>query len=259
MVRVRLVGMGNVLGIDVGGSGIKGALVDLTAGEFASDRVRIPTPEKSTPANCAEVIGRIIHHFAADLGDEPIGVTVPAAVVRGVVPMMANLDKSWAGLAATAYLSASLGRRIVLINDADAAGLAEVYYGAAKDVPGIVMVLTLGTGIGSAVIHDGVLLPNTELGHLELDGHDAETRASAGARDKGNLSYKDWAARLDRYLNHVQMLFSPDLFVIGGGVSKNHKQFLPLIHLRTPIVPAKLRNRAGIIGAAWAAVNLPPT
>jgi len=248
--------MGNVLGIDVGGSGIKGALVDLTVGDFAGDRLRIPTPKKSTPANCAEVIVKIIESFSDDLGDGPIGVTVPAPVVHGTVPLMANLDKAWNGLPATAFLTQEVGRPITLINDADAAGLAEVYYGAARDVPGVVILLTLGTGIGSAIIHNGVLLPNCELGHLELDGFDAEKRASSGVKEKEDLSYEVWAKRLDRYIGHVEMLFSPDLFVIGGGISKNYRQFLPLLHLRTPIVPAQLRNRAGIIGAAWAAANM---
>jgi len=249
--------MGHVLGVDVGGSGIKGALVDLAIGDFVSDRVRIPTPKKSTPGNCAEVIGRIVEEFADRVGSGPVGVTVPAPVVHGTIPLIANLDKSWTGLAATAFLRERLGRPIVLINDADAAGLAEVYFGAAKDVPGVVIVLTLGTGIGSAIINNGVLLPNAELGHVELDGFDAESRASSGVKEKEDLSYEAWAKRLDRYLGHIQMLFSPDLFVIGGGISKNHKQFLPLLHLRTPIVPAQLRNRAGIVGAAWAAANLP--
>ncbi len=174
----RLAGMKLALGVDVGGSGIKGALVDLKAGEFASDRMRIATPKKSTPANCADVIARIIESFAGQLGDAPVGVTVPAPVVHGRLPFMANLDKGWTGLDGAAFLGERLSRPIRLINDADAAGLAEVYYGAAKDVRGIVIVLTLGTGIGSAIINDGVLLPNTELGHVELDGFDAEKRAA---------------------------------------------------------------------------------
>ena len=246
-----------VLGVDVGGSGIKGALVDLKGGDFASDRLRIATPKKSTPANCADVIARIIESFADQLGEAPVGVAVPAPVVHGHLPHMANLDKSWAGLDGAAFLGQRLSRPVGLINDADAAGLAEVYYGAAKGVRGIVMVLTLGTGIGSAIINDGVLLPNTELGHVELDGFDAEKRASSGVKEREELSYEVWAKRLDRYLQHIEMLFSPDLFVIGGGISKNHRQFLPLLHLRTRIVPAQLRNRAGIVGAAWAAAHPP--
>ncbi|MCL1841744.1 MAG: ROK family protein [Propionibacteriaceae bacterium] len=248
--------MAYVLGIDVGGSGIKGALVDLDQGVFASDRVRIPTPKHSTPRACCDVIAQIIDAFADQLGDEPIGITVPAPVVHGFVPRMANLDKGWTDLPALEFFTQRLGRPIVLINDADAAGLAEVYYGAAKGQPGVVIVETLGTGIGSAIIHNGVLLPNTELGHLELDCHDAESRASAGAREREQLGYKEWAKRLDRYFGFVEMLFSPDLFVVGGGVSKNHEKFLPLLHLRTPIVPAQLRNQAGIVGAAWAAKHL---
>ena len=242
-----------ILGIDIGGSGIKGALVDTTTGEFLSPRLRIPTPRKSTPQACARTIARIIEKLAPGDDDIRIGITVPMPVVHGAVPMVANLDQEWKGLPAQAFLTAELGRPVTLINDADAAGLAEVYYGAAKGVPGIVVVTTLGTGIGSAVIHDGVLLPNTEFGHIEVAGKDAETRASAGVREKEKLSYKEWAKRLDAYYQTLERLLWPDLFVVGGGVSKNHEQFLPLLHLRTPIVPAALRNRAGIVGAAWAA------
>ena len=249
------------LGIDIGGSGIKGALVDIATGEFASPRLRIPTPKKSTPQACARTIAHIVEKLVAgsdgdvgsDGGDIRIGITVPAPVVHGTIPMIANLDQGWKGLPAEAFFTSELGRPVTLINDADAAGLAEVYYGAAKGVPGIVVVTTLGTGIGTAVIHDGVLLPNTEFGHIEVNGKDAESRASAGVREKEELSYKDWAKRLDAYYQTLERLLWPDLFVVGGGVSKNHDQFLPLLHLRTPIVPAALRNRAGIVGAAWAA------
>jgi len=248
--------MHDVLGIDVGGSGIKGAMVDLEAGDFAGERLRIPTPKRSTPAACADVIGRIIDAFADQLdADTPVGVTVPAPVVRGLVPWMANLDKGWTDLDAAGFMAKRLKRPTVLINDADAAALAEIQYGAAKGQMGTVIVLTFGTGVGTAIFHNGVLVPNCELGHIELDGVDAESRVSAGAREREELSYEKWAVRLDRYLGFVERLFWPDLFVIGGGISKNHKQFLPLLHLRTPIVPAQLRNRAGIVGAAWAAAN----
>jgi polyphosphate glucokinase len=244
--------MANVIGIDIGGSGIKGAVVDTQTGEFSSDRVRIETPKKSTPHACAKVIRKILEQLGAP-DDAPIGVAMPAPVVHGKIPMIANLDKEWLDLAAEKFLKKELKRPVAMVNDADAAGLAEVYCGAAKDHDGIVIVTTLGTGIGSAVINNGVLLPNTELGHLEIDGHDAESRASAGVRDKEELSYHDWAKRLDIYYRAVEKLFWPDLFVVGGGVSKNHKQFLPLLHLRTPIIPATLRNRAGIVGAALTA------
>lgn len=247
--------MTNVLGIDIGGSGIKGALVDLASGELASSRVRIDTPRKSTPKNCAVVLEKILDCFEGRIGDRPIGITVPAPVVHGRIPMIANLDKAWTNLPAQDYFSDVLDREVVVMNDADAAGLAEVYYGAAKDQPGVVIVTTLGTGIGTAIIHNGVLLPNCELGHLELDGHDAESRASAGYMERTRMGYRRWAKRLNRYYQHLEMLFWPDLFVVGGGVSRDHDQFLPLLELRTKIVPAHLRNQAGIVGAAWMAVN----
>ena len=245
-----------IIGIDVGGSGIKGALVDVDTGEFKSERLRIPTPKKSTPRACARTIEHIIDKLAPHRKNVRIGITVPAPVVHGTIPMIANLDQSWTNLAAQTFFTEQLGRPVTLINDADAAGLAEVYYGAAKGVPGIVVLTTLGTGIGSAVINNGVLLPNTEFGHMEVNGHDAETRASAGVRDREQLTYKEWAKRLDIYYHALEKLLWPDLFVVGGGVSKNHDQFLPLLHLRTPIVPAALRNRAGIVGAAWAAAQV---
>ncbi|MFV0428752.1 MAG: polyphosphate--glucose phosphotransferase [Arachnia sp.] len=245
--------MSTILGIDVGGSGIKGAPVDLDAGEFAADRLRIPTPATSTPTAVAGVIKEIIDHFSDAIGDSPIGLAIPAPVLHGFVPFIANLDESWHGIDAEKILREELGRDITLVNDADAAGLAEAHFGAAKDNPGLVLMTTLGTGIGSAIIYRGVLVPNAELGHLELEGYDAEKRAASSVKDREGLSYKKWAKRLQRYYSHVEMLFSPDLFVVGGGVSKNSDDFLPLLKLRTPIVPAMLRNKAGIIGAALAA------
>lgn len=244
-------GMSIFLGIDVGGSGIKGAPVDLDTGELVADRLRIPTPAKSTPENVAAVVKQIIDHFADVIGDSPVGLTIPAPVVHGVIPFIANLDQSWAGINADQFFEERLGRKIFLVNDADAAGLAEVHFGAAKGNDGLVILTTLGTGIGSAIIHRGVLIPNAELGHLELDGHDAETRAASSVKDKHDLSYKHWATdRLQPYYSHVEMLFSPDLFVVGGGVSKDWDKFGPLLKLKTPIVPATMRNRAGIVGAA---------
>jgi len=243
------------IGIDIGGSGIKGAVVDLTTGEFISERLRIPTPKKSTPENCADVIARIIKKLAPDGADLRVGITVPAPVVHGRVPMIANLDQSWHNLKAEKFLADHLGRAVTLINDADAAGIGEVYYGAAKGTPGKIVLTTLGTGIGSAVINDGQLLPNTEFGHIEVDGKDAEVHATAGVRERENLTYAQWAKYLDRYYQALERILWPDLFVVGGGVSKNHDQFLPLLHLKTPIIPAALRNRAGIVGAAWAAAN----
>lgn len=243
------------LGIDIGGSGIKGAPVDLTTGELTQSRLRIPTPEKSTPKNVGDVIGEIIDHFTPTVGDVPVGITFPAPVVHGVIPFIANLHQKWAGLNADEFLTERLGRNITLVNDADAAGLAEVRFGAAKNHQGVVIVTTLGTGIGSAIIHRGVLVPNSELGHLEIDGHEAEKRAASSIKDKEGLSYKDWTKRLHRYYSHVEMLFSPDLFVIGGGVSKDWDKFGPNLGIKTPTVPAVLRNQAGIIGAAMAAAD----
>lgn len=246
--------MSTVLGIDVGGSGIKGAPVDLEAGDFAEPRLRIATPDKSSPKNVAAVIREIIEHFADSIGDGPVGVSFPAPTRHGVIPFIANLDQGWAGLHAEDYLSDKLGRPVTVVNDADAAGLGEVHFGAAKGVPGVVILTTLGTGIGTAIINDGILLPNTELGHLEIDGYDAEKRAASSVKDKKHMSYKDWATkRLQRYYEVVEMLFTPDLFVVGGGVSKDHARFFKYLKLETPIVPATLLNRAGIIGAAWQA------
>lgn len=252
--------MSIAFGIDVGGSGIKGAPVDLETGELLTRRKRIPTPEKSTPEAVAEVCRKVLDSF--DLpADTPVGVTLPAPIRHGVVLFMANLHKSWKGVNADELMTGALGRPVPVktFNDADAAGYAEVAYGAAKDQAGTVVVTTLGTGIGSAVIVDGVLVPNTELGHLEIDGHDAEVRASSAAKEREGLTYKKWAKRLTRYYSVVEMLFSPDLFVVGGGVSAEHAEFLHMIKVRTPMVPAKLFNGAGIVGAARLAVPPPTT
>ncbi len=236
-------------GVDVGGSGVKGAPVDLATGELAQDRHRIPTPQPSTPQAVAEVIARLVDEY--DLpADVPLGVAFPAPLQHGVVRSMANLDQSWTGVDVPALLARETGRHVVAVNDADAAGVAEVRYGAAQETDGLVLVATLGTGIGSALLVDGTLLPNSELGHLEIDGFDAETRASEAARDREDLSWEQWAERLQRYFGVVEDLLSPDLVVVGGGVSKKHEKFLPLLHLRAPVVPARLRNAAGIVGAA---------
>jgi len=238
------------LGIDIGGSGIKGALVDLAKGDFSGERLRIDTPQESTPANVAAVVAQIVSSFAKELGDGPIGLTIPAIVQHGVTLSAANIHKDWVDCPAEKIFEEALGRHVVLVNDADAAGVAEVKFGAAKDNPGLVIVTTLGTGIGSAIIHRGVLVPNSELGHLEIDGYDAEKRAAASIRAKEGLSWDEYVPRLQRYYETVEFLFSPDLLVVGGGVSKKAEKFLPKLKLRTPIVPAELQNRAGIIGAA---------
>jgi polyphosphate glucokinase len=241
-------------GIDVGGSGIKGAPVDLETGEFAGERLRIPTPEGSTPEAVSAVIAELVESF--DLHDKtPVGVAFPAPILHGVVPTIANLDQSWAGVNLNAVISTALGRTVIGVNDADAAGVGEATYGAAKGIGGTILVATLGTGIGSALIVDGHLVPNSELGHLEIDGHDAESQASDRARTRDNLSWTQWAERLQRYFETIEYLLSPDLIVVGGGVSKNHERFLPLLSLRAQIIPAKLRNAAGIVGAAKLAAD----
>jgi len=238
----------HAFGIDFGGTGIKGAPVDLEIGRFSQERVRIKTPEKSTPNNVAAVFVDLLAAFPDNTG--PVGVTVPGVVSHGVVQTAANIDRDWIGTDADTLFTRATGREVHVVNDADAAGLAEVRYGAARGVKGLVIVTTLGTGIGSAMIHDGVLIPNSELGHLEIDGHDAEKRAANSVRDREGLSWKEWAQRLQRYYSTVEKLFTPDLIVVGGGVSKQAAEFLPLLHLRTKIVPAALRNNAGAVGAA---------
>lgn len=241
-------------GIDIGGSGIKGAPVDLTTGEFAEERTRIPTPSPSTPDAVAEVLDKLVEVY--DLPDDaPIGIAFPAPIHHGVVRTIANLDESWAGVDVPALVQRATGRTAIAVNDADAAGVGELRYGAARDADGVVLVSTLGTGIGSALFAGGVLVPNTELGHLEIDGHDAETRAADSARDREDLSWGEWAERLQRYFGVVEDLLSPDLIVVGGGVSKKHDKFLPQLHLRAPIVAAQLRNAAGIVGAAALAAD----
>lgn len=243
-----------VLGIDIGGTGIKGAPVDLGTGELADERLRIKTPHESTPEKVADVVSEIVDHFAGQIGDGPVGITIPAVVMHGITRSAANIDKSWIDFAAEEIFEQKLGRQIVLVNDADAAGVAEVQYGAATDHSGLVLLTTLGTGIGSALLYRGMLVPNSELGHIEIDGQDAETHASAVYREEQELSYEDWATnRLQRYYETVESLIWPDLIVVGGGVSKKAHKFLPYLRLNSDIVPAKLQNQAGIVGAAWLA------
>jgi polyphosphate glucokinase len=243
------------LGIDIGGSGIKGAPVDLATGQLAKDRLRIETPKVSSPEVVAEIVAQVAAHFADDTGDSAIGVTVPAVVTDGVVRTAANIHPAWIGTDARKLLSDKLGRPVTVVNDADAAGVGELHYGAARNAGGLVLMTTLGTGIGSALLYDGVLIPNSELGHLQIDGHEAERRAASSVRENKGLSWADWAERLQWYYSHVENLLWPDLIVVGGGVSRKSDKFLPLLHLRTPIVAAQLANSAGIIGAAWLATN----
>jgi polyphosphate glucokinase len=243
--------MKHPFGIDFGGTGIKGAPVDLKHGDFAHDRVRIDTPKPANPKAVAEVFAQIVDSFPAS--SSPVGVTVPGIVKHGVVRSAANIDKSWIGEDADAIFTKALGREVHVVNDADAAGLAEAEYGAAKGRKGLVLVITLGTGIGSAMIYDGELVPNSELGHLDIDGVNAESRAATSAREREGLSWEEWAERLTTYFRHVERLFSPDLFVIGGGVSKSWDKFGHLVQAETEMVPATLQNRAGIVGAALVA------
>ena len=238
------------IGIDIGGSGIKGAVVDLEDGAFVGDRHRIETPHPATPDAVAGVVAEVVDSLDAD---GPVGCTLPAVVRSGVAKSAANIDESWIGADAGGVIGDATGRPVTVLNDADAAGLAEHRFGTANGRDGVIIVLTLGTGIGSAILIDGVLLPNTELGHLELDGHEAEKRASAAVRKDKDLSWSHWAKRLDAYLRHVEGLFSPDLFVLGGGVSRKHDKFVPRLTVETEVVPATLRNRAGIVGAALSA------
>lgn len=235
-------------GIDFGGTGIKGAPVDLDTGDFAQERERIKTPEHSSPEKIAEIFVELLEKFPDCHG--AVGVTVPGVVRHGVVHSAANIDDSWVGTDADHVFTEATGREVHVVNDADAAGLAEVRYGAAKGRSGLVIVTTLGTGIGSALVHDGVLVPNSELGHLEIDGHDAESRAANSVRTREELSWKKWAERLTTYYRTLERLFSPELFVVGGGVSKESEEFLPLLDLDTEIVPAQLLNKAGVVGAA---------
>ncbi|GAA3991927.1 ROK family protein [Thermobifida alba] len=240
------------LGIDIGGSGIKGAPVDLVGGTFVVDRLKIATPRPATPEAVAPVVAEIAAAFPEHVaGDAPLGVTFPAVIQHGVARSAANVDRSWIGTDVQALLAEATGRRVLVVNDADAAAVAEHRYGAAAGVEGVVLMTTLGTGIGSALLVDGVLVPNTEFGHLEIDGYDAETRAASSVKEREKLSYRQWAEeRLQRYYSVVEDLLWPDLIVVGGGVSRKSDKFLPHLRLRTPIVPAKLRNTAGIVGAA---------
>lgn len=243
------------VGIDIGGTGIKGALVDVRRGVLAGDRVKVPTPDGGDPDAVLATVAQMVAGFGVAAAHVPVGVCFPAIVQHGRTMSAANVSKRWIGLEAERLFEQVLERDIHFVNDADAAGVAEAHFGAARGVDGLVIVTTLGTGIGSAFLYDGVLIPNTELGHLEITGEDAERRASYAAKERDGLDWARWAKRLQRFYSHVEFLFSPELFVVGGGVSKSHSEFLPLLDLSTPIVPAALRNNAGILGAAWLATQ----
>ena len=237
-------------GIDIGGSGIKGAPVDLSRGELATERHRIPTPEGAKPEAVAKVVGKVVAHFG---WDGPIGCTFPAVVKDGFTCTAANVDKSWIGINARKLLAKATKLPVTVVNDADAAGIAEMGFGAGRKRRGVVVMITLGTGLGSAVFLDGNLVPNSELGHLEIDGHDAESKASDRARQEEDLTWGKWAKRLSTYLQRLDGLLWPDLIILGGGVSKKSSKFIPLLNVRCEVVPARLLNNAGIVGAALAA------
>lgn len=244
-----------ILGIDIGGSGIKGAPVDVVRGCLAGERFRVATPQPATPNAVAAVVRELTQHFR---WSGPVGCTFPGVVRHGVACTAANIDRAWIGTDVEALLTRRTGCPVTVLNDADAAGLAEVRFGAARATAGVVLVLTLGTGIGSALFLDGQLVPNTELGHLELRGTKAEWQASDRARKDEELGWKKWARRLNDYLQHLELLVSPDLIVLGGGVSRKHPHFLPRLATRARVVPAGLRNEAGIIGVALAARDHAP-
>ncbi len=244
-----------VLGIDIGGSGIKGAPVDIKKGELAAPRHRIPTPQPSKPEAVAKVIKKLVEHFD---WHGPIGCTFPAIVHHGVIKTAANVDQRWIGVDSIKLFEEATNCPVRVINDGDAAGVAEMAFGAGRHRKGVVIMLTLGTGIGSAIFTEGVLVPNTEFGHLPIRGVDAEDRASDRIRKEEDLSWKRWSERMNEYLAAMEFFFSPDLFIIGGGVSKKHHKYLQYFESDAEIVPAVLRNEAGIIGAAMAASDLGP-
>jgi len=241
----------DVLGIDIGGSGIKAAPVDITTGTLTAERVKVPTPRPALPNAVAEAVTKLVADFS---WSGPIGLTFPGVVIGGITRTAANLDPAWIGLDARALLGQAAGQEVSLLNDADAAGVAEMTFGAGAGVPGTVLLLTFGTGIGSALFTNGQLVPNTEFGHIEIHGRDAEERASERARELHDLSWGKWAGRVGEYLGHVEALLWPGLFIIGGGISRKADKFIPLLsNVRGRIVPAVMQNNAGIVGAAMAA------
>ena len=239
------------LGVDIGGSGIKAAPVDVLTGRLMTKRQRIPTPRESTPDAVGEVVAQLAARFR---WSGAVGCTFPAVIKKGVALSAANVDQSWIGTDVDAVMTKATGCAVTVMNDADAAGVAELRWGAGSGHSGVVLMITLGTGIGTALFIDGTLVPNTELGHLVVRGKDAEARASANAREERKLSWADWAKLVDEYLRYVERLFSPDLFIIGGGVSERADRFVPLLTVQAPVVPAAMGNDAGIAGAALQAL-----
>jgi polyphosphate glucokinase len=253
---------GHLIGIDIGGTGIKGGIVNPAEGKLHGACLRLDTPKPATPDAVTDVVARIVDELATrDESPEsaaPVGVTFPGIVQHGISRSAANVDSTWIDFDINTFFTERLRRPVAVINDADAAGLAEARYGAGKGVNGTVLVITLGTGIGSALIFNGNLVPNAELGHLAIDGFAAEIRTSAVARERDGLTWKEYSVRLQRYFSELEFIFSPELFVVGGGISQRADEYLPLLKLRTPIVPAKLQNEAGIYGAAMQAASIKP-
>ncbi|MGV0634043.1 polyphosphate--glucose phosphotransferase [Mycolicibacillus trivialis] len=238
-------------GVDVGGSGIKGGIVDLATGRLVGDRVKLPTPQPATPGAVAETVAAVVNEFG---WTGPLGVTYPGVIQDGVVKTGANVDPAWIGANVRDVIGAELaGQDVTVLNDADAAGVAEARYGAGRDHTGVIVLLTFGTGIGSAVIHNGVLLPNTEFGHLDVGGKEAEHRAAASVKEKRGWSYEKWTRQVTKVLVAIENALWPDLFIAGGGISRKADKWLPLLQNRTPVVAAALQNTAGIVGAAMAA------
>ncbi|KJL25611.1 polyphosphate--glucose phosphotransferase [Microbacterium azadirachtae] len=247
--------MAKAIGVDIGGTGIKAGIVDLEHGTLDSDRIRIPTPKGAKPADVLATVKEVLTTLGVQDSTLPLGVAFPAIVKHGRTLSAANVAKDWIGFEAERFFEDGLGRQITFVNDADAAGVAESRHGAARDARGLTILATLGTGIGSAFLYDGVLVPNTELGHLDFRGESIEKWAAYSAMERDELDWEEWSARLQDFFSHVEFLFSPDLFVVGGGVSKHPEKFLPLLDLNTPIVAAIHRNSSGIIGAASLAAD----
>ncbi|MEI7914020.1 MAG: ROK family protein [Mycobacteriaceae bacterium] len=244
---------GQALGVDVGGSGVKGAIVDLETGKLIGERLRLETPQPATPEAVTRTVAEVVRHFD---WTGPLGVTYPGVVVDGVVQTAANVDKSWIGAnVAQAYSKALGGRTVTVLNDADAAGLAEQRYGAGRNHNGVVVLLTFGTGIGSAVIHHGTLLPNTEFGHIEVGGKEAEHRAASSVKERKEWNYQRWTEEVTKVLVAIENAIWPELFIVGGGISKKADRWIPMLRNRTPVVAAELLNTAGIVGAAMAAAD----
>ncbi|HEX2381703.1 MAG TPA: ROK family protein [Acidimicrobiales bacterium] len=241
-----------VMGVDIGGTGIKGAPVDVEAGELAGERFRVLTPRPATPKSVSGVVAEVVEHFD---WNGPVGAAFPAVVKNGVTMTAANVNRRWVGTDAEKVLTERLGMPTIVLNDADAAGLAEVRFGAGRDRKGTVVLITLGTGIGCGMFHDGELIPNTELGHIEIDGKDAETLAADSVRERKGLSWKQYAGRVEKYIRRLDALIWPDLVILGGGASKNADKLLPHLDVRPEVVAATLLNEAGIVGAAVAAAE----